>query len=328
MNNINQAGTYAVYQLDQAIRSAGTGLANESATSLGLSTPYGCLLNIAKSGTKIAPQAGFPAPFNVTNHLRVAPVLIRQRPANIGGDVIVTMAGTSGLAELPTKFSLSGGSTTTNLNLENNVNFKADSKVLLVGAANTDCFVSQVNDTFTASEHNSELPLAGDYHKASIGGDDITNANEYVLNLGQVPNFNMFGVGDNNTLFSYNIFEPNNAAASIPNPSVLINNVVQLQALYGIDVAGVIQWVQPSGATYGFNSMKNNIAAISSIKAIKLAVIMKTDLQEKERVSNNKLYFFSDTNEEMSFNVTGADRKFRHQVFEVTIPVRNSLLQP
>jgi type IV pilus assembly protein PilW len=327
VNNSNQAGAYAVYQLDQAIRSAGTGLGHESATSLNLPSGYGCFLNIAKSGNQIIPTAGLPAPFSSINSVRLAPVLIKQGATNQDGDIIVTMAGASGLAELPTKFGLSGSSTTTTLNLENNVNFKAADKVLLVGNSDTNCFVSQVESTFMASESSPQLALDGTYHADTIGGHNITDANAYTLNLGQTPHFNMFAVGENNTLVSYNIFDANNAAATTPNPSILVNNVVQMKALYGVEVAGAIQWRKPNGA-YRFDKVQNNISKINAIKAIKLALVMKTDLQEKDRVSNNSIWLFNDTNRRTRFKITGTDRKFRHQLFEVTIPVRNNLLQP
>lgn len=324
VNDINQAGTYAVYKMDQAIRSSGTGFGQNTLTNLGLSSAYGCLVNSKKNGNKILPNQPLPSPFDKTSgNIRLAPVLIKNGAKNTGGDVIISMYGTSGLAELPTKFS-STGSTNSTLYLDNIVNFMANDKVLLVGAANSNCFVSQIDSNFTASEHSTAIALNGTYYAAKIRGLDISSANSYLLNLGQSPQFKAFAVGSNSNLYSYNFFEPANTLGNNPNPNIIVNNVDQLQAIYGVEIAGVFQWVQPTG-DYAMANVNNDISKMASIKAIKLALIMKTDQEAKENVTQDELTLFSDTNQSVQVSIPASDRHYRYQVFETTIPVRNNL---
>jgi type IV pilus assembly protein PilW len=327
VNDINQAGSYAIYQMDQAIRSAGTGLAHEVATGLGLPSAYGCTLNIAKNGVRIAPQNALPVPINKTSgSLRLAPVLIHNGAITNGGDVIITASGASGLAEVPTKFSNAGTSNTV-LNLENNVNFNANDIVLLVDTNSTNCFISQVDSGFTASQANDPIGLSGNYYAAKISNTDIATADAYVLNLGQSPNFNIFTVDTSNNLFSYNMFEPPASNSNIPNPNILISNVFQMKAIYGIDDGSGLTWVRPTGA-YAIGNVRSDIAKIASIKAIKLALIMRTDLAEKEAISPTRFTIFDDTNVSFNVAIPSEERNFHYQVFETTIPVRNNLISP
>jgi type IV pilus assembly protein PilW len=327
VNDINQAGSYAIYQMDQAIRSAGTGLGHEVATSLGLPSAYGCTLNIAKNGVRIAPQNALPVPINKTSgSLRLAPVLIHDGATTNGGDVIITASGASGLAEIPTKFSNAGTSNTV-LNLENNVNFNANDIVLLVGNNNANCFISQVDSGFTASLANDPISLSGNYYAAKISNIDISTVDAYVLNLGQSPNFNIFTVDTSSNLFSYNIFEPPASNTNIQNPNILISNVFQMKAIYGIDDGTGLTWVRPTGA-YSIANVRSDIAKIASIKAIKLALIMRTDLTEKQDISPNRITIFSETNVSINISIPADQRNFHYQTFETTIPVRNNLIQP
>jgi len=257
----------------------------------------------------------------------LAPVLIRNGPSGLS-DYIVTMSGASGLAEVPTKFSNAASSTTNNLNLQSIVNFQASDKVLLVGDASEPCYISQVNSTFTAVETSTALPLGGEHYKARISGQDIISASSYVLNLGKDPQFSVMSVSDDHRLYIYNLLEIAAPNANQANPSLFLENIYHMRAIYGIDPNNDgdnsdLTWVRPTGQ-YSFNKVRYDAQKISQIKAIKVAIVMRTDIQEKEAISANTVRVFADTNTPR--NIPLDDSNYRYRTFEATIPIRNNLL--
>jgi type IV pilus assembly protein PilW len=333
VNDIDQAGAYALYQLDQAIRNAGSGLGMTYNNYQNVTSTLGCPLRAAKSGTTIMPATSFPAPFaSVSTTVRLVPIVIFNGQAGDGGDVIMAMSGAGGLAEIPTKFS-STSSNLIQLNLENIVGFKASDLVLLLDDASTEpCFISQVNPTFVAQADQSTLPLSGTYYQGTIGGNTITSANSYAINLGQTPSFTMLGVGSNNTLYQYDLLKAAATDADDANPAIFIENTYQMQALYGVDIDGddsvaSIQWVPPTGNYSAANLLNGSAAAsarFATIVAIRVGLVLRTDLMEKSAVSNSTLTLFSDTN--ASVTVSLSPNTYRYRAFEATIPLRNNLL--
>lgn len=332
VNDIDQAGAYALYQLDQAIRNAGSGLGLAYNEYQDVTSTLGCPLYAAKGGTKILPAGTFPAPFaSVNTTLRLAPIVILDGTAGAGGDVIVAMSGSSGLAEVPTKFS--SASNLLQLNLENIVGFRANDLLLLLDAASTQpCFISQVNSTFLVEEDESVLPLAGTYYQGTIGGNTITSASTFAVSLGQAPAFTMLGVGANNTLYQYDLLKTPAATADDANPAIFVENIYQMQALYGVDIDGndavaSITWVPPTGNYSPANLLDGSVTAsgrLATIKAIKIGLVLRTDLDETKNVSNSTLTLFSDTTSPITVNLSPLT--YRYRAFEATIPLRNNLL--
>jgi type IV pilus assembly protein PilW len=333
VNDIDQAGAYALYQLGQSVRNAGSGLGMAYNEYQDVTSTLGCPLHAARSGSQIMPAGTFPAPFaSVSTTVRLAPIVIMDGAAGTGGDVIVSMSGSSGLAEVPTKFS-SSASNLLQLNLENIVGYRANDLVLLLDAASTQpCFISQVNSTFTAEEDESVLPLAGTFYQATIGGNTITSANTFAVNLGQSPAFTMLGVGSNNTLYKYDLFRTSAATAADANPAIFVENIYQMQALYGVDIDGndavaSITWVPPTGNYAAANLLNGTSAAsarLATIKAIKIGLVLRSDLDETKTVSNSTLTLFSDTTSPITVNLNPVT--YRYRAFEATIPLRNNLL--
>lgn len=333
VNDIDQAGAYALYQLDQAVRNAGSGLGLAYNEYQDVTSTLGCPLHAVRSGTQIMPAGTFPAPFaSVSTALRLAPIVILDGTAGVGGDVIVSMSGSSGLAEVPTKFS-SSTSNLLHLNLENIVGFRANDLVLLLDAASTQpCFISQVNSTFVVEEDESVLPLAGNYYQGTIGGNTITSASTFAVSLGQAPTFTMLGIGANNTLYKYDLLETSAATADDANPAIFVENIYQMQALYGVDIDGndavaSITWVPPTGNYSPANLLNGTATAsarLATIKAIKIGLVLRTDLDETKTVSNSTLTLFSDTTSPITVNLSPIT--YRYRAFEATIPLRNNLL--
>lgn len=330
INDIDQAGAYALYQIDQAVRNAGSGLGGAFSVSQGTASNLGCPLQAAKNGTQVLPAAGFPAPFTAVNStIRLAPVIIINDPAGANGDIIITMSGSGGLGETPTRF-LPTANSLTQLNLQSVIGFRAKDIALLLGSAATQpCFISQVSNTFVPAEGVSTVDLAGEYYQGTINGNQINTANTFAINLGKTPAFTMLGVGANNTLFMYDLLK---ASATVANPSTFIENTYALQAMYGVDNDGnaavaSITWVPPTGLYTATNLLDGSAAAnarLASIVAIKVGLVLRTDLDETKTVSQNKVTLFGDTANPVDVDLNPTT--YRYRSFESTIPLRNNLL--
>lgn len=328
VNSRNQAGAFAAHQLDLLVRNAGTGLLDYSGLVAGIdSSSYGCLLHVAKSGQTLLPTAALAAPFNtMSGQVRLAPFLIKNGTAN-ANDILLMMHTAGSLSSLPSQ--LLSPPAAASLTSNNLIAYQGQDRVLVVGESAQPCLMSQVEASFAAAQGVNNLPLAGHYYQASINGVSLSSAEQYVLNLGQLPKFMLLGVSDQDGhLYQYDLLEPANNTITNANPNLFIENVVSLQAIYGVDNNGDgdltdLTWVQPTGA-YDYATINADPDMISRIKAIKVALVMRADARDGSVVSESNVTIFSDTTIPMTIPL--ADTHYRYKAFEVTIPIRNSLL--
>lgn len=365
VSDINQSGVFALYQLDKAIRSAGSGYSQNWPLT------YGCRLNVNLSGTQILPSpASLPAPFNglltQLGGFRLAPLLIVQNgapPTTGTSDAIITMAGNAGYGEIPTEFSNTAptvSGSVVNLSLINTMTFNAGNLVLVADRNNTagnvqPCYIGQVQAGFTGSVA-VQLPLAGVYDasKGLDGNAASVSATGVAMNLGNVgggnlPAFGVYGVGANNTLMFYDLLQSGgNGNNAIP----LADGVMEMHALYGIDPnnTGNVSWQAPTGAFDAAtlsNGSQTAAANLYAIKAVRIGLIMRTSLPERAQqyvtsatasapsaatatgvVSPGPLVLFADVpGLAYTRKLTGAEQNYRYRVLEATIPLRNTLLQ-
>lgn len=332
LSDIQQSGVYVTYLLERSIRSAGAGFSAIAPSS------FGCLLNAANSGTKIfpAPSYSLPPPFDgllaaIGGSFRMAPVIIVNGIGAHHSDALIVMAGDSGLSGIGT--SMSNLPSSTELTMKNVASFKGGDIVAIVdpaGASSGSCLISQVNATFVPIAGASSLPLAGKYYTASGESKQLA---EYsiaanVISLGAHPVMDIITVGSSNTLFRYDAFQGGAAVEPIA------EGVHMLYAYYGVDVDGDpvttdIEWINPAeDAAYSAPSLLDGSLSantkISNIRAIRVGVVMKSSLPEKEIVSPENISLFADTGKPLEIELT--ERNYRYRVFEITIPLRNLLL--
>lgn len=372
VNDVNEASTYSAAVLDNLIRSAGSGFAPIATYA------YGCKISAARGGAAILPGATLPAPFasvNPTGTLgtfRLAPILIvpDATTPNISGqksDVLIVMSGAAGLGNLPANVSLNPGTGATAVTLDNTYSYSSNDLVLVTdstiatGGSIHDCAVEQVSSSFAGGTATS-LPFAGTYAQA-LGSFD---ASTMVTSLGNVVNNNppimtLIGVGDNNTLYSYDLLQ----TSGVTTPSVLADSVFEIHAIYGVDSTGggtVDSWYSPkvpsaSTATYGTSALMAGTSTaqglLSQIKAVRLGIIFRSSLQETSAADSNtpactsvtasspnqngcvgpsKVVFFSGMTDKSANDIsvtrsfTNAERIYRYRTAEFIIPVRNNLL--
>jgi type IV pilus assembly protein PilW len=354
VNDIDQTASYASYLIDKSIRSAGTGFTgglnpkstSSSTNSLPLAAAnysLGCLLKVNRGASVLIPRpAAYPAPFATVPQatMRLAPIVIFNNIANgvaNNGDVLMTMGGSGGLSESVNNFSAAPAANS--ITLTNVAGITANDKILLVGTNNaspiagTPCIMDQVVSTFvqgTGSTFSAGLASGAiDYRIDPTTYSSSITSTGILFNLGKSPNFHLFGVGLNNTLFRYDLLLPSNGTE---NPSQIADGVFSMHAIYGVGAApGELIWTPPTGLYSAANLLNGTAAAnlrLRNIKAIRIALIMRTSLPEKLDVSPATLDVFESTEAtapgtKVTINLTNA--RYRYRVVETTIPIRNAL---
>nr|WP_169558551.1 PilW family protein [Uliginosibacterium gangwonense] len=373
INDINQTGAYNAQLIDTIVRQAGSGFAPLS------SYAYGCALSAKKNGANLFPATTLPAPFTnvkptgTAGEFRLSPILIVPDATTPGisgqpSDVLVVMSGTASLADMPINVSVIPVNGSTAVSLDSTAFYKPNDLLLVsdvTGATTTTvhpCSLEQVSSTFDAAASPTSLPFAGTYAQAL---QTSFTEQAVVSNIGNVvgnnpPTFMLLGVGDNNTLYSFDLLK-----ASSDSPSIITDGVFEMHALYGVDLDGdgkVDSWFSPKvpdpvSASYGTKALMDGsitaVALLSNIKAIRLGMIFRTSLQETSAadstvpactaavagsaqqngcVSPASIVLFNGlkdpANRDLSVTrtFTSAERIYRYRTVDVVIPLRNNLL--
>ncbi len=355
-NDVGQVGTFAAYQLDKLLRSAGSGFSQSS------NFTYGCQLQANRTSQGVVlPFAGsMKTPFTTMNTTlaggyRLAPLVIVKNgttPAvsNSPSDALIVMSGAAGFGEVPTLFT--GPATATQLNLTNTVAFQPNDLVLLAdvnGATGpAPCMIQQVATGFTgsgtAASPVSALPLAGTYTANPIGSVNLTAYTSVAtaLSLGSgttvnPPSFSIIGVGADNNLMQYDLLQMGTYDTPLP----IADSVFEMHALYGVDNTNngtVDAWVDPGTAGYTAATLESgtaaSVATLQKIKAVRIGLILRTALPEKAPAAGaapattGPLKLFSDLPSPLPFSRTlsVAEQNFRYRTIEMTVPLRNALL--
>jgi len=332
-NDMEQAGAYAAYVLDRAVRSAGSSLVQSvQPTDRGV---FGCRLNAASS----LPATEFPAPFKkaflpkAESDLRVAPLLIGKSQSDTGSDVLVVMGGDAVAGGVPRGLTDPGNANT--LVMDNTVGVSAGDLVLVSQQGTTDCLLEQVSGV-----SSKVLTLGGKYYTAGKTTSLETLAastSTYVTPLGNPANgnvqFQVFGVGDNRTLVSYDLLQGAGGTTQ-----ALADSVAELRAIYGVDTNGdgiLDSWADPGTTGFDIATVMQTPKTMQQIVAVRIALVMRSASQEKETVSPAQLKLFGNDFLDASRNpitqtvtLSDDDRRYRQRVVEFTIPLRNMLLLP
>jgi type IV pilus assembly protein PilW len=313
-----------------------------------LPAPFGNVVESASGIFRLAPVLIIP---NGTQ-----PGASTQFTAGATSDVLAVMNAGSTNGQMPSPFT--AAPTATALNVTNSVAFAASSPAAspattqdLVLIADTQsaqpganpmmspCMVSQVANTFTApvtsaGVPNLSLPLGGSgansWYAATIGSQSITLYTDKgaVVDLGNPsssnpypPSFQLVGVGDHNTLYSYDLL--NVGATPL---QARAEGVFEIHALYVVGTT----YFSPSTGSYALSALMTGDAAaaalIKGITGIRVGLIMRTELPEKGPVSPSSLTLFPDlaTSLQYTRTLTTDEQRYRYRVIEATIPMRNT----
>jgi type IV pilus assembly protein PilW len=345
VNDINQAGSYSAFVLDRHIRSAGSGFSQRYRET------FGCVLNAKKGADVVLPLPTLSAssPFkNFAANPRLYPVIIGENQANptTGGDVLMVMSGSGGMAELPLKVQ-PNSVTNTEMRLYNAMGLATNDLILLTDPDLPGCLLTQVGGR-TRTESGQNLPLATDGYYTATGtnvnldqfGGDRTQVLHLGNTQGSMPQFKMYAVGANNTLFSYDMLQKDVEDA-------VTEGVLEMHALYGLDTNNppdgkVDAWVAASGAFAANTLTDGSTASLTNLRqiiAIRVGMILRTSLSERAPAtsasnvetysSGTKITLFSDlvTTLQPSFTPTSnIEKSYRYRTIDTTIPLRNVVL--
>lgn len=374
VNDVGQAGAYAMFLIDRWVRSAGSGFAQSGTPTpdtspwVNTAVSFGCPLFAARNNVDILPRGAnaLPAPFSnvntgVVGSFRLAPVLIApgQTIPGVSGqpsDVLIVMSGAAGYGDVPlmSRIAVLGGNTVfavgNQINLGTSASVATGDLVLVADQPGSGtvrpCMLQQVAN---AAAGTLGLTDGTGFGKSTIGaGIDAVSITSYssdavVMPIGNVvagnpPSFILIGVGDHNTLFAYDLLQTAGADAN-PNPNLqaLADGVFELHALYGVDTnddGRVDTWTDPgdAGSDYRLDALMDGsreaARRVAQIKALRVALILRTSLSERDEVAPESLTMFGDLGAAVSYTreLSSEERHFRYRVVESTIPLRNLML--
>lgn len=332
VNDASIGGAYVSYALDRAVRSAGSGYM-QSWINAG-----GCRVLASREGTQVLPRAAaFPAPFaSVGQTVRLAPVVVHAGAGTGGSDVLAVMTGSSGLGEAPMPIQ-PGSVTTDDLRLGSTVGLRGGDLVL-VYQDRTNCLVQEVAAGFTGGA-DQLLSFGGDYADSDIAGVELISigATEpaWIVPLGSTgaarPQFQLIGVGANTTLVAHDMLQIDGADTV----TAIADGVADLRVRYGVDTTGdgrIDSWQDPASSDWSAATLQGGSEAarirLSQIMALRIALITRTQVPERDAVAPSSLLLFADLDATLQVTRTlSSDERLMHwRVLDFTVPLRNSLL--
>lgn len=335
-NELANNVAYSAFVLDRELRNAGAGLAG--------SVNWGCPLAVSKNNGQLLPRLQpFPDPFgNVSKTYVVAPIVVFAGAGPNGSDVLAISAGNSALSETAQAVAPQSAAPG-QVQLTNTLGIRGGDLVV-VSQAGT-CMLQQVSNGFVGSG-SPTLTFGGTYAANTVAGvaltgfaGSATNGTAYVSGLGNIagnqPRLQLIGLNASNQLVTYDLLQ---LTTNIPQP--LVEGVMDLRVLYGIDSTGqrrtVDKWVSPNTSGYSSADLTNANGtsaaqaqtAMGNIIALRVGLVVRSDQAAKDAVTAGALTMFSDLdppNPSLTYTYTiptGTTNQ-RYRTVEFTVPLRN-----
>lgn len=336
-DDAQQNGSFALYNLERQIRTAGSGLVQGNRYGL-----WGCPI-ASKSGALVTlPRAtAAPAPFTawpVTT--RAMPVVIASGGTDASGNVlpdIISIVSGSAAARV---FTAPVATTPSNavVILANSFGIKLGDYLIAPLTTGT-CALAL---TSSAPTSLNSINLNTTY---SLVTGLVTATN--VFDIGPDPTVSLFGVdllatsATANSLVTYDLLQrPVNGQPAAVTP--LADGIVMMKALYGVhtsttgDPNSIDAWVAPTGTwdisvvspvalTAGSTTAANG--AMGAIKAIRVVIVAQSRISERSSdyaTGKATTTLFSDL-PALAVTMT-TDKTYRYKVYDTTVPIRNSLI--
>ena len=360
-SDAQQSGSFSIYNLERQLRLGGEGLNHVTGV-------WGCTLNSWRSGTATVPPNGSP-----TNGVNAYPTYFTQLPANLritpalvvnGGtnatdadpDSLVVMAGQHRSVALGLASTAAPG-TSSKIPLTNSVGISQNDLLLAVdqdpGSGVAQCRIAQAVDAAAAPASPDTVGVVP--NPVGLSGGTYTGPNAFnsysatvqVADLGPAPIFTAFALGadglTSNALLSYGLLDGPTVA-----PVSIGDNIVNMQVVYGvvasptvpISAANPLTWQTPTGtgatgwsAATLMDGSTTSRDKISSIRAVRVAIVARSAQYERENVTGANWKIFSDLPAAAQMDalpaaITGTAtwQQYRYRTYDVTIPLRNMLI--
>lgn len=258
------------------------------------------------------------------NSTNLFPLVIGDGAGSNGSDVITVRYSTTAMGAVPVQIINAAGATGAGINVENNIGCN-DNDVALIMSGNS-CQMATIADGNGNPDTDVNIQLSA---WTPAGAPLVNNAK--IACMGNWQNYT-YQLNANDEL--------------LLNGQPIVSEVVSLQAQYGISATAdsnqVNQWVDAVNVA-GVNWAAPTVANRNRIKAIRVAVILRNGLLEKEAVTNacssrtvanpTGLCAWDATSAGSSvaspaplidLNAIGG-ANYRYRVFETIIPLRNML---
>ncbi|MFZ2542236.1 MAG: PilW family protein [Gallionella sp.] len=255
---------------------------------------------------------------DATTPNRLSPVVITDGGTAAGAsDSITIRYGDSSSGGIPSTITAMGAPTASDATVGNNLGCQAgDTTLVIAGATCALSVASAVPGTTTITLANTTTAATG----AALACLGAWNEITFRINPGYDPT---------DPLNSQTYLERNGAPG--------VADIVNIQAQYGISAAAtsnqITQWLNPTGGTWATPT----IADRNRIKAVRIAVVARNGLLEKENVTvacttakgtvNNGPCAWDDTNFDAAPAINLSNdplwQRYRYRVFETILPLRN-----
>jgi type IV pilus assembly protein PilW len=333
-NDVSMNSGFLSYTLDRTLRNAGSGYTQA------MDVAYGCRLLAARAGTQLLPRpAAFPAPFNtVPQNVRLAPLVVHSGVGSGGSDVLMVMSGNSALGEVPLQVQPSSV-TGTLLRLPATVGLRGGDLVLVLENLNN-CMLQQVNTGFLGGA-TQVLNFGGAYAANTINSVNLDSfgisSDAFVAPLGNIagnqPSFVLIGLDTNTRLVTFDMLSLDGATS----PTAITDGVVDLRARYGVDTDNdgrVDDWVSPATAPWNAATLQDGSIVsrdnLSRILAVRVGLILRNNVPERNAVSPASLVLFSDLPNaaQVTRTLSTTEQQLRYRTLEFTVPLRNVMMKP
>lgn len=257
-----------------------------------------------------------------TPNLELSPIVIQDGLANANDVVTVRYSTNASMGGIPINISNTLNATAPiGLTVLNNIGCK-DGDIVLISNGAASCAMTKIADANGNPDTLENISLVNTTPLAGPLAPGVTNSR--LACMGDWQDYRYEVVNNELRL----------------NGSPIVSEVVNLQAQYGVSAIAtsnqVNQWVNATGATWG---AAMTVADRNRIKAVRVVVVVRNGLREKENVTNtcttnkgvinNGPCAWDDTDYNAAPMIdlsTDPDwQKYRYKSFETIIPLRNML---
>lgn len=310
------SGTLGLYTVERDIRHAGYGISGPDV--------IGCAVQGWDQQTSAA-----------ITPLTFVPVVITQGAGSTPGvagapDTISVMYGSGDL--LPAAVTIGVGSTGTTDDFIKVVvpyGFRSGELVVLAEGGKP-CTLAQISATPPASGESNKLNLQTvNYVDPDTSASVPTRYNNPLgLGTAYTTNGKVYSLGKAPIIKGFSVQNAQLMVQAVGAPAApLYDNIVQLQAQYGKDTNndGVLDVYDETAPT--------NAAEWSTVLALRLAIVARSELYEKDLVSPATIRLWDDslaapTTTGPVWTLTADERHYRYKVFHTVVPLRNMLWRP
>ncbi len=336
-SDTQSSGIMAIFEMEQAIRSAGAGIVSEDSFDCLPATTYSYYKTAA--GVETSPVPGYGQFF--------APVVITNGASN-ASDMLEVRVGAPVANAAPTELAEAFPRTSTEIKVKRGAGYPVGS-VLMVSNGTT-CEVVEVESIPDAAQPNrmSIVPASGATWNPTVAYKTTNNWPDFQKNGSYI-----YAPGDSGGMSfrtytvnaSGQLQVVNSKAGTASSTDVLVGDVVRLHAQYGVSSAAGVQdiqkWVEPvQGGTTETNWNPASLDAnkVKRIKAIRLVFVLRSPKLEAGNVTGTCVNNAGTNNGPCAWEDTAADkaplidlsgdanwRRYRYRVFQTIIPLRNTI---